>query len=114
MTYNNDVSGPNQVFVASVVSNTLYQRPVNGAQMCQQPLVSAPKQNFTQLKMPVGDSWKKPKTANKSVENKVPRRAASINSNTSNKENQFQAEQPEGAKEEQRNNNFSFPEGGWV
>lgn len=89
----------------------MYQRPVVGVQMVQQPLISAPKQKFTNLKIPTSSSWKKPKVESKTIA-KPPKRAASNNSSTSNKENTFLPKQPENAKEEQ--NNFSFPDGGWV
>lgn len=99
------------------VPNTQYQRA--GSILGQVQIGNTQNSKFQSLKLPVANSWNK-KEDSKPMEHPVKReqkcapskRAASINSNTSNKENLQQVLEKE--SHENSNPSFSFPDGGWV
>lgn len=105
-------------YPVNVAGNNLYHQPACSGSVGQAQPVRAPPQKFKTMQEPNCAHLKKNKWENKAVRNKdfkkIPKRAVSNNSNTSNKENFYQATSQEQAKEEQSNSNFSFPDGGWV
>lgn len=105
-------------YTVNVAPNNLYNLPVGSGSVGQAQPVRAPQPKFKSMQESAGAYLKKPKWENKAVRNKdfkkIQKRGTSNNSNTSNKENFYQAKSQEYAKQEQANSSFSFPDGGWV